>query len=347
MQDRQRGFFDFEKHEESQARFKNPLSQLQQLIKWEEFLPILETGLAKESKGFGGRPPYDRLLMFKILVLQTHYNLTDDQIEYQIHDRSSFRKFLGLEMGEQIPDAKTIWLFRNQLAEKELVEPLFERFGQQIAEQGYRAQKGQILDASIIPVPKQRNPKEENEQIKSGEIPPDWLAHPHKLAQKDTDARWTKKNNVNHYGYKNHISSDVKYKLIREYLVSDAALHDSQAIADILDPSNTSADVYGDSAYRSVEQEQDFKQKGYRSKVNHKGKRNHPLSEFKKQVNKKRSQVRARVEHVFGHQTTAMAGKLIRCIGIVRAKATIGLRNLVYNMHRFVFLHRNRSKLPS
>jgi transposase, IS5 family len=96
--------------------------------------------------------------------------------------------------------------------------------------------------------------------------------------------------------------------------------------------------VYGDSAYRSAEQEQDFKRKGYRSKVNHKGKRNHPLSEFKKHVNKKRSQVRARVEHVFGHQTTAIAGKLMRCIGIVRAKAMIGLRNLVYNMHRLVFL---------
>jgi transposase, IS5 family len=338
MQDRQRGFFDFEKHEASHARFKNPLQELNEIIVWDDFLLILEAGLANERKGLGGRPAYDRLLMFKILVLQTHYNLSDDQTEYQIHDRRSFRQFLGLEIGEQIPDAKTIWLFRNHLAERGLVEPLFERFGQQLAERGYRAQKGQILDASLIPVPKQRNSKDENAQIKTGEIPPEWLAHPNKLAQKDTDARWTKKNDVTHYGYKNHISSDVKYKLIREYQVSDAAVHDSQAIADILDDDNTRAEVYGDSAYRSAEQEQDFKRKGYRSKVNHKGKRNHPLSEFKKQVNKKRSQVRARVEHVFGHQTTAMAGKLMRCIGIVRAKATIGLRNLVYNMHRLVFL---------
>jgi transposase, IS5 family len=301
-----------------------------------------EEGFVKVNKGLGGRPSYDRLLMFKILVLQTYYNLSDDQTEYQIHDRSSFRKFLGLEIGEQIPDAKTIWLFRNHLAQTGLVETLFEHFGHQLEHQGYRAQKGQILDASIIPVPKQRNSKEENEQIKAGDIPSEWWSHPNKLAQKDTDARWTKKNNVNHYGYKNHINIDVKHKLIREYEVTNAALHDSQAIADILDPSNTCADVYGDSAYRSAEQEHDFKQKGYRSQVNHKGKRNHPLPEFKQQVNRKRSQVRARVEHVFGHQTTAMAGKLMRCIGIVRAKATIGLRNLVYNMHRFSRLSAKR-----
>jgi transposase, IS5 family len=146
-----------------------------------QFLPILGAGLANEGKGLGGRPAYNRLLMFKILVLHTHYNLSDDQTEYRIHDRSSFWQFLGLEIGEQIPDAKTIWLFRNHLAER-----------------GYRAQKGQILDASLIPVPKQRNSKDENTQIKTGEIPPEWLAHPNKLAQKDTDARWTKKNDVTH-----------------------------------------------------------------------------------------------------------------------------------------------------
>jgi hypothetical protein len=108
MQDRQRGIFNFEKHDVSQARFKDPLSQLNQIIQWEEFLPILEAGFTPANKGLGGRPAYDRLLMFKILVLQTYYNLSDDQIEYQIHDRSSFRKFLGLAIGEQIPDAKTI-----------------------------------------------------------------------------------------------------------------------------------------------------------------------------------------------------------------------------------------------
>jgi IS5 family transposase len=130
----------------------------------------------------------------------------------------------------------------------------------------------------------------------------------------------------------------VNYKLIRKLEVTDAAVHDSQVHGAIIDPGNSNGDIYADSAYRSAAQEEELKQKGYRSKVNHKGKRNQPLSEFKQKVNKKRSRVRARVEHVFGYQATAMAGKLMRCIGMVRAKAVIGLRNLVYNMQRLVFV---------
>jgi hypothetical protein len=131
MQDRQRGFFDFENQEEATARFKNPLSRLNQLIDWEAFAPILEAGLRRQRKGFGGRPRYDNILMLKILILQTQYNLSDEQTEYQIYDRRSFRQFLGLEIGEKVPDAKIIWLFRNNLAKQGLVEQLYEEFEQQ------------------------------------------------------------------------------------------------------------------------------------------------------------------------------------------------------------------------
>ena len=159
-----------------------------------------------------------------------------------------------------MPDAKTIWLFRDNLAKQGIVAELFEQFEQQLREQGYKAQKGQILDASIIPVPKQRNRKEENEQIKAGQVPEAWQEQANKLEQKDTEARWTQKNGVNHYGYKNHISTDVKYKLIREYEVTDASVHDSQVVADILDSDeNSNADIYADSAYRSATQEEEFK----------------------------------------------------------------------------------------
>jgi transposase, IS5 family len=342
MQDRQRGLFDYENHEEATAGFKTPLSHLNQFINWEAFMPILEAGLRKERKGFGGRPSYDYILMLKILILQTQYNLSDDQTEYQIYDRRSFRQFLGLEIGEKVPDAKTIWLFRHNLAKQGIVEQLFEEFETQLREHGYRAQKGQIVDASIIAVPKQRNSRSENEQIKAGDKPQAWQDKPNQLEQKDTDARWTQKNGVNYYGYKNHINVDVDYKLIRKYEVTDAAVHDSQMLGNIIDPENRNADLYADSAYRSAAQEENLKQQGYRSKVHHKAKRNRPLSEFKQKVNKKRSQVRARVEHVFGHQATAMAGKVMRCIGMVRAKAVIGLRNLVYNMQRFVFLRQQK-----
>jgi transposase, IS5 family len=344
MQERQTGIFDFEKYEEKHKDFKNSLLELNKIIDWKLFLPILNEALSKEKKSDAGRKAFDRILMFKIMILQTQYNLSDDQTEYQIYDRYSFREFLGLRIGDKIPDAKTIWLFKEQLAQQGVVEKLFTHFGEQLNEQGYRAQKGQIIDASIIPVPKQRNSRKENEQIKAGEIPESWQEQPNKLEQKDTDARWTKKNDVSYYGYKNHVDADVKHKLIRDYEVTEASVHDSQVVDEIIDPNNSNADVYADSAYRSAAQEEKFIEDGYRSKVHHKGTRNKPLSEFKQEVNTNRSKVRAKVEHIFGNQMM-MGGKLMRCIGMTRARACIGLRNLVYNMHRFAFLSKQKTKL--
>lgn len=345
MQERQTDIFDFEKYEVKHNSFKNSLLELNDIIDWSSFLPILTEAFCKEKKSTGGRKPFDRILMFKIIILQTQYNLSDDQTEYQIYDRRSFRQFLGLRIGDNIPDAKTIWLFKNELAEKGTVEKLFTHFGEQLNQSGYRAQKGQIIDASIIPVPKQRNSREENTQIKEGEIPEAWKEQPNKLEQKDTDARWTKKNGISYYGYKNHVDADVKHKLIRDYEVTNAAVHDSQVVDEIIDPNNSNADVYADSAYRSAEQEEKFAKDGYRSKVHHKGTKNKPLSEFKQEVNKNRSKVRAKVEHIFGNQMMMMGSKLMRCIGMDRAKACIGLRNLVYNMHRFAFLSKLKVKL--
>lgn len=344
MQDRQTNIFDFEKYEVKYGSFKNSLLELNKIIDWSSFLPILNKAFNKEKKSTGGRKSHDRVLMLKIIILQTQYNLSDDQTEYQIYDRRSFREFLGLSIGDDIPDAKTIWLFKDELAKKGTVEKLFTHFGEQLNGNGYRAQKGQIIDASIIPAPKQRNSHKENAQIKEGVVPEAWKEQPNKLEQKDTDARWTKKNDISYYGYKNHVDVDVKHKLIRDYEITHAAVHDSQVVDEIIDPHNTNADVYADSAYRSAAQEEKFATDGYRSKVHHKGTKAKPLSEFKQEVNHHRSKVRAKVEHIFGNQMMMMGSKLMRCIGMTRAKACIGLRNLVYNMHRFAFLSKLQAK---
>jgi IS5 family transposase len=343
MQDWQTGIFDLENQRSRHSQFQDALVQFNELINWETFLPVLKQGQKQKRRSAAGRKCYDLVMMFKILILKTYHNLSDEQTEYQIHDRYSFRKFLGLSAGEKIPDAKTIWHFNNKLAEQGLVEELFEEFEKQLEAYGYQAQGGQIIDASIIPVPRQRNSREENQAIKEGKVPESWLEQPHKLAQKDTDARWTKKNEETFYGYKNHIDADVKHGIIRNYEVTDAAVHDSQVVDQVLDPSNTNRDVYADSAYRSQAQEEALKSAGYRSKVHHRGYRNHPLSEFKKTVNRNRSKIRAKVEHVFGRQHMIMGGKLMRCIGIVRVKSEIGLRNLVHNMSRFIFLETKRA----
>jgi transposase, IS5 family len=197
---------------------------------------------------------------------------------------------------------------------------------------------GQMIDASIVPVPKQRNGRDENAAIKAGETPEGWDDQPAKRRQKDTDARWTKKHGRSHYGYKNHVNVDRRHKLIRRYKVTDASVHDSQALDDILDETNTASDVWADSAYRSAETEAKLADRGLRSRIHRKAHRNRPLSKREQQGNRTRSKIRARVEHVFGAQANDMGGTLVRSIGIGRAKARIGLKNLAYNMRRAVHL---------
>jgi IS5 family transposase len=227
-------------------------------------------------------------------------------------------------------------LFREQLTEAGVIEKAFEQFEAYLCEQGFTARKGQIVDASIVAVPKQRNNREENKQIKQGEIPGDWSEQ--KKRQKDTDARWTKKNGQNYYGYKNHIDVDVKHKLIRSYEVTSASVHDSQVFEGLLDEDNSSRDVWADSAYRSEEKLRELKQRKYREHLQRKGCRHKKLTEREAQGNRTRSRIRSRVEHVFGVQAKRAGSLIVRAIGLVRVKAKVGLRNLAYNLDRYCAL---------
>ncbi len=335
----QAGFFDVEDRYAALSRAGDPLEGLRRLVPWESFRKPLKKTLDRKDRSAGGRPPFDDVLMFKVVVLQALYNLSDDQTEYQIRDRLSFMRFLGLDMCGVVPDAKTVWLFRERLAQAGAVEKLFARFDRHLEEHGLMASGGQIIDASIVPVPRQRNDHKENDAIKAKETPAEWQKKPAKLRQKDVDARWTVKNKQNHYGYKNHINADRKHKLIRRYHVTDACLHDTNVFDEVFDVKNTAKDVWADGAYRTLEREEELRARGYRSHIHHKGARGHPLSDAKRQINTRRSRVRARVEHIFGSQH-AMGGKLMRSIGVVRARANIGLKNIAYNLQRFVFLTR-------
>ena len=335
---REPGLFDLQMRVDQLNEFGNPLDRLNECIDWEMFRPQLKTIRDKQRKSPAGRKPYDVVVMFKILILQSLYNLSDHQIEFQIKDRLSFMNFLGLSLGDRVPDETTVWLFREQLKAAELIDPLFEQFEAFLDEAGFQAQKGQIIDASIVPAPKQRNSREENEQIKAGQTPKDWDKNPAKKRQKDTDARWTKKRNKSYFGYKNHISVDVKHKFVRRFHVTDAATHDSQAMDDVLDETNSNGDVYADSAYRSEETSDWLENNGYRDRIHQKGYRNQPLTKRQQAANQKKSRIRARVEHVFGVQAQIAGQVVVRTIGIIRAKVKIGLRNLAYNINRYAVL---------
>lgn len=339
----QMGFFDLSDRYASLDAKRDLLAEIDAIVPWEEFRPTLEWVWRKpdaDRKSRAGRKPMDAVVMFKTLVLGALYNLSDDQIEYQVRDRLSFMRFLGLGLEGRVPDAKTVWLYREGLAQAGVVDALFKQFDGYLARQGYIARGGQILDASIVPVPRNHNTRDENKAIKNGEEPEGWADKPAMRSQKGTDARWTKKHGKSHYGYKNHVNVDRQHKLVRRYHVSDAALHDSQAVDHLLIQGNTGSDVWADSAYRSEEMEAMLRARGLKSRIHRKGKRGKPLSEQGKASNRTKSAVRARVEHVFGAQTNDMGGTLMRTIGIVRAKAKIGMKNIAYNMRRLAQLHR-------
>lgn len=307
------------------------------------FRQTLNAAFRKGRKGPGGRPPYDYLLLFKILILQRFFNLSDDQTEYQINDRMSFMRFLGLSLGDKVPDAKTIWLFRDTLTGANVIGELFSLFSCQLEGQGIITHTGTIVDATFVDAPRQRNTRGENKIIKQGGIPDEWTEDTpeaaHKLAQKDTDARWTVKGGEKHYGYKNHTKVDADSKIITDYSVTNAAVHDSNKFVDFID--DTDKIIYADSAYSGREIAESLPG-NVKNCIHEKGYRNRPLTDKQKKSNHNKSKVRARIEHVYGFMTGSMKGITVRSIGQQRAGFNVGLTNLVYNLCRYSILQRQR-----
>lgn len=217
------GLFDYEDQLKKINTHQPPLNKLDKVIDWEIFRKPIEEALYVEEKAPGGIPPFDRVMMFKILILQKYYNLSDEQTEFQIKDRLSFMQFLGLHIGDKVPDEKTIWLFKEQLKEKKLSEELFNLFTGQLLGHGIIAKEGSIVDASFVDVPRQHNAREENADIKKGAVPLSFAKKDNngkrsKLSQKDTDASWMTKGGERHFGYKDHVNVDNKTKTDHQIL---------------------------------------------------------------------------------------------------------------------------------
>jgi IS5 family transposase len=286
----QPGFFDHEDRLAKLEKLGDPLPRLDSIVDWQVFRPLLKVIHQKQRKSNARRKPHDVTLMFKMLVLQALYNLSDDQAEFQVRDRLSFQRFLGLSPEDTAPDAKTLWLFREQLARHGLIDKLFQRFDEQLWQSGLIPKGGQIIDASLVSVPKNRNTRDENKQIKEGKTPDGWEETPNMKRQKDADARWTKKHGKSRYGHKNHINIDKEHKLIRRYAVTDASVHDSQVFDELLDEENGSRSIWADSAYRCEDQ---LREQGYQSRIHRKGSSRRRLNQREQATNHRRSKVRA------------------------------------------------------
>lgn len=348
----QPGLFDLDERYAALSKRGDPLERLAGVVDFEIFRSELDAALDRSDRTRGGRTPMDAVMMFKVLVLQALYGLADEQAEFQLRDRLSFMRFLGLDLHGRVPDARTIWLFRETLTKAGAIDTLFARFDAHLRAAGYLAMGGQMIDASLIEAPRQRNTEAEKEDLEAGRIPEDWAERPAKLRQKDRDGRWTLKRGRRKrrpdgtlaleiatpvYGYKSHVCADRRHRFIRKWSVTDAARYDGRELPGLLDRANTGSPVWADTAYRSAKNERRIEAAGLVSRVHFRKPRGKPMPEPRARANAARSRERAGVEHVFADQKHRM-GLFIRTIGLARARTKIGLANLAYNLRRYLFL---------
>lgn len=331
---------------EALSAMGNPLEQLSALVDFEMFRPTLEQVLVKKDcKTPAGRSQIDVVVMFKVIFLQRYYGLGDHQIEYQIIDRTSFRKFLNIHTVREVPDEKTVWAYKDKLAKAGAFDKLFNDFRSLLDSKGLSFNEGKIIDATFVEAPKQRNSREENQAIKEGNGDALWNDKPHKKCHKDIDARWTQKRGEKHYGYKGHAKVDKKSKLVETYDTTGANVSDSNVIAPLLRDTDNGQDLYLDAGYTG--RDDIIKKHGMNPIVCEKGCRYRPLTDEQKANNRKKSKVRCRVEHVFGFIEGSMHGSFVKSIGIVRAAANFALTCLVYNLFRYVQINKYQPQLIS
>jgi IS5 family transposase len=352
----QPGFWDVEDRLQQLSARGDPLEKLSATVDFELFRPDLKAAVGPRDLSKGGRPPFDVVLKFRMLVLQALHGLSLDQTEYLVRDRLSWMRFCRLGPGDAVPDANTLWDFRELLIAAGTLDALFARLDQAITEAGYLPMSGQIVDATLVAAPRQRNTDAEKAAIKAGKRAREiWPEKPSKARQKDTDARWTVKFSkakpaedgtkridiaIPTFGYKSHIAIDRRHGIIRRQKVTDAAAHDGARLREgLIDTTNTASDVWADSAYRSAENERYLAGIGKVSRIHRRKPKGKPMPRQTAKANARKSAVRAAIEHPFAHQKGPMK-LVIRTIGLARAEAAITLANMAYNMKRWCWLDR-------
>ena len=326
--------FAGERRAEKVDALGDPLRKIEAVVDFCSLAQAVERVAPRPEQPKGGRPPYPTEVMVRILVVKRLHGLSDEQTEFHLLDRRSFQRFCGLEHSLNIPDRTTIWNFENRIG-VDGVEALFAELDRQIRAHGLEARAGQIVDATLVPAPKQHFTKGDKEILEQNAVPADWK--PAKRRQKDLDASWTKKHSKAYHGYKFTVSVDRKHKFIRQWIADTAKVHDSHHLEAVLDDWNTSAEIYADKGYIGTEREERLRQQGFRPHIQRKGRPGKPLSAHQEGRNRRIAKVRARVEHVFA-AVSQWGGKQIRTIGQARATFAMGMMVVVYNMRRLAFL---------
>ncbi len=300
------------------------LDEIDQLIDFSIFADAFEVSSSGTSRG--GRPAYPALMMFKILLIQTLYNLSDEKVEEALADRLSFKRFCGFAVEDITPDKTTIGRFRNSL--QGLEENFLDMVNEQLDQHGMRVRKGTLVDASIV--------KSNSKDPKGGEV-----------SERDPEAGWTKKGGQYHHGYKVHVSMDKDSGLINKTKVTSADVHDSQALLECLDEDD--GQVYADKAYdkeedRKVLRKNQIKprlmRRTYQSDTDIKKAR-------KANLNKAIGKVRGAVEKFFGTTKRSYGMRQARYLGTLKNELHIRLMAVVYNLVRAVNITKNLNLQPA
>ena len=331
--------FAAEEREAKLNKLGDALQVMEQHVDFAALADEIDRAAPRPNRERGGRPPFPTELMVRVLLIQQLFNLSDEQVEFQLLDRLSFQRFVGLRSSSQIPDRTTVWTFKERLINAGASERIFEAVNQQLSQHGYIARGGQMIDASIVQAPKQSMSKDEKELVGEEAMPIGWS--PAKRRQKDTDARRTKKHGKSYFGYKVSANVDNRYKLVRRIKVSTASEHDTLHFESVLDPANTNRDILADKGYVDGEREARLNKQGWRMQIQRKGSKGKPISATQKRRNTRIARTRARVEHVFAG-LSQLGGKSLRSIGLARAKLQLNWKVATYNLRRLIYLKEAR-----
>lgn len=282
------------------------LKRIEEKIDWKPMEALLE-GLYPSRRG---RPSYPPLIMFKALLLQQWYGLSDPGLEEAIADRISFQQFLGLSFRDPVPDETTICKFRGLLGRKGLSEKLFALVGEQLDAKGLIVRRGSLIDASLLQA--QRRP--------GG----------------DPDAKTTIRNGKPHHGYKAHATVDQKSGIVRRLELTSAEVHDSTMFVTLLTGDERS--VFADKAYSKDGRKAVLREYGIFCGILDKARINQPLSPRQKRRNKRFSRIRSAVERVFGAFKSHYGLHRVRYVGLMRNRAHLFLVGICYNLKKLVSL---------
>lgn len=285
-------------NKKKKTRREKFLEEMDQVIPWEELLATVKKYYPKASNG---RHPMPLEWMLKIYFMQQWYGLSDPAMEDALYDSESMRRFAGIDLGEDmIPDETTILNFRHLLEKHKLTEKIFEQTRLYLKDRGLLVREGTIVDATIIDAPSSTKNREKS---------------------RDAEMKQTKKGNRWYFGMKAHVGTDTRRGLVHRVIVTNASVHDSRVMDDLLSGEETV--VYGDKAYADEVKRNKYRERGIEWCINRKGSRSRPLSYEDREWNHVHNRIRAKGEHAFHVVKCLWNYRKVRYKGLVKNAAQI------------------------